>query len=197
MSEADHYYVQRALHRYIGALSICSRPVGQGDAGVALQAVSDGNMKKAATYILDHGHSWIAFEPFRGETETWSTWIGKGVVKDLDKEFVAMYGKHGAVSRTMDITIEEERRLRAYVERATRLGTKAWKEEKPCSDFARDCWRWVTGERLHDRGLAEGLLKGAYSAVTTAIDKSTPNSLAASIVQANRNSREYARGPEI
>lgn len=195
MSEFDHYHDPSGM-RFAGTLRICSRSAGPGHLGVVADAVSSGDFKKAARYIIDHGHSWIEYEAKGREKVTWGTWMGEGVVRNRERHLEEMSGRRGAVTRSVDITPEQEKRLFEYIARAQSHGEKAWTEKDPCSSFTRSCWHWVTGEKLQDRGIAPGLLRSAYSAIMTRLDQGNPTSLSASIVEANRRSLEHDRSME-
>lgn len=100
------------------------------------------------------GHSWIEYEK-DGESEpvTYGTWgnnptgEGNGLFKNLEK------GKVGDSNRKIYINDEQEKVLNQKIKEYKDKGTNAWKPLHPCSSFAADVWKCVTGEKLVDRRL--------------------------------------------
>lgn len=119
----------------------------------------------SADYFIDGnlGHAWLEVRQVneKGEalkTETLGTWNWNPPNYDPERSsqegsgmFVnAELNRPSDVSRTTELSPEQQQALQQAVEEYREKGADGWSYREPCSHFASDVWERATGEHLRD-----------------------------------------------
>jgi hypothetical protein len=110
------------------------------------------------------GHAWVEFKGDNGTTQTLSLWGNQG-----SREFFAdkEKGKSGVVSRTVDITTGDIKKINNFNSDSENVD---WNAGNTCAGYCVNVWNDVTGENLD---------------ATNALGITNPATLSGSIVDAN------------
>jgi hypothetical protein len=101
------------------------------------------------------GHSWIEYYHENSSSRvtfgTYGNNNGAQGVKGLNRNSELAYPS--SASRSAYLNDHQEMLLMDYIIKVKASGEDGWSYLSPCSDFASDAWKAVTGEQLQDRNI--------------------------------------------